>query len=74
MNITELLTDLQIQYDDTTARAGELRDQIEHVTATLAETETRLADLATTRRSSPNSHRPETNPNCPSRPPPTRPS
>ncbi|MFE5687009.1 hypothetical protein [Streptomyces sp. NPDC056512] len=50
MNIAELLTDLQTQYDDTTARAGELRDQIEHLTATLAETEARLADLATTRK------------------------
>lgn len=30
------------------ARAGELRDQIDHLTAALAETEARLADLATT--------------------------
>ena len=50
MNITELLADLQAQHDKTTARAGELRDQIEHLTAALAETEARLADLATTRK------------------------
>ncbi|MBD3008216.1 MULTISPECIES: hypothetical protein [unclassified Streptomyces] len=50
MNITELLADLQVQHDETAARAGELRDQIEQLTAALAETETRLADLATTRK------------------------
>ncbi len=50
MNITELLVDLQAQHDKTAARAGELRDQIGHLTATLAETEARLADLATTRK------------------------
>lgn len=48
MNVTELLADLQAQHDETTARAGELHDQIEHLTAALAETEARLADLATT--------------------------
>ncbi|WP_327320447.1 hypothetical protein [Streptomyces sp. NBC_01235] len=50
MNVIELLADLQAQHDETTARAGELRDQIEHLTAALAETEARLADLATTRK------------------------
>jgi hypothetical protein len=50
VNIIELLADLQTQHDKTTARAGELRDQIEHLTAALAETEARLADLATTRK------------------------
>jgi len=50
MNIIELLADLQTQHDETTARASELRDQIEHLTASLAETEARLADLATTRK------------------------
>ncbi|MCX4834415.1 hypothetical protein OG746_37485 [Streptomyces sp. NBC_01016] len=50
MNVIELLADLQAQHDETTARAGELRDRIEHLTATLAETEARLADLATTRK------------------------
>ncbi|MFE5029514.1 hypothetical protein ACFRAO_41070 [Streptomyces sp. NPDC056656] len=50
MNIIELLADLQAQHDQTAARAGELRDQIEYLTATLAETEARLADLVTTRK------------------------
>ncbi|MFE2985847.1 hypothetical protein [Streptomyces sp. NPDC059262] len=50
MNITELLAGLQAEHDKTAARAGELRDQIEHVTATLTETEARLTDLATTRK------------------------
>lgn len=47
MNIIELVADLQARHDQTTARAGELRDHIEHLTATLAETEAHLADLAT---------------------------
>ncbi|MEU5431642.1 hypothetical protein AB0H73_39455 [Streptomyces olivoreticuli] len=50
MNVIELLADLQAQHDEATARADELRDQIEHLAAALAETETRLADLATTRK------------------------
>ncbi|GGX59074.1 hypothetical protein [Streptomyces noursei] len=50
MNVIELLADLQAQHDETTARAGELRDQIAHLTAALAETEARLADLDTTRK------------------------
>lgn len=50
MNITELLADLQTRHDEATARAGELRDQIEHFTAALTETEACLADLATTRK------------------------
>ncbi|MFJ1569907.1 hypothetical protein ACIOG8_37855 [Streptomyces erythrochromogenes] len=48
MNVTALLAALQAQHDETTARAVGLRDQIEHLTAALAETEARLADLATT--------------------------
>jgi len=48
VNITDLLANLQAQHDATTARAGELRDQISHLTAALAETEARLVDLATT--------------------------
>ncbi|MFF4648246.1 hypothetical protein [Streptomyces sp. NPDC001389] len=48
MNVTELLAGLQTQHDETTARAGELRDQNQHLTAALAEAEARLADLATT--------------------------
>ncbi|MGW7370101.1 hypothetical protein ACWGI8_43450 [Streptomyces sp. NPDC054841] len=50
MNVTELLATLQAQHDEATTRAGELRDQIEHLTAPLAETETRLTDLATARK------------------------
>lgn len=50
MNVTELLADLRAQHDETTARAGELRGQIEHLTASLAETEARLTELATTRK------------------------
>ncbi|MFD3762018.1 hypothetical protein [Streptomyces sp. NPDC058622] len=50
MNVLELLAGLQAQQDEATARAAELRDQIEHLTAALAETEARLADLATTRK------------------------
>ncbi|MEV8021375.1 hypothetical protein AB0O76_34615 [Streptomyces sp. NPDC086554] len=50
MNIIELLAELQTQHDETTTRAGELRDQIDHLTTALAETETRLADLTTTRK------------------------
>ncbi|MFD7017994.1 hypothetical protein [Streptomyces sp. NPDC059928] len=50
MNLTELLSSLQAQHDQTTARAGELRDQIEYLTAILTETEARLADLATTQK------------------------
>ncbi|WP_328405501.1 hypothetical protein OHS70_08955 [Streptomyces sp. NBC_00390] len=50
MNVNELLADLQAQHDETTARAGELHDQIEHLTSALAKTEGRLADLATARK------------------------
>lgn len=50
MNITELLDDLQAQQNEAIARVGELRGQIDHLTAALAETEARLADLATTRK------------------------
>jgi chromosome segregation ATPase len=50
MNVVELLADLQAQYDETTARTDELRDQIAHLTAALTETEARLADLATTQK------------------------
>ncbi|WP_406391155.1 hypothetical protein OG806_07155 [Streptomyces sp. NBC_00882] len=49
MNVIELLAHLQAQHK-TTARAGELRDQIQHLTAALTETEARLADLVTTRK------------------------
>ncbi|MCX4784396.1 hypothetical protein [Streptomyces sp. NBC_01264] len=50
MNVAELLAGLQTQHDEATARVGELRGQIEHLTAALAETEARLADLTTTRK------------------------
>jgi DNA-binding FadR family transcriptional regulator len=50
VNITDLLVGLQAQHDKTAARVSELRDQIEHLTAALAETEARLADLATIRK------------------------
>ncbi|MET9933279.1 MULTISPECIES: hypothetical protein [unclassified Streptomyces] len=50
MNVSELLAGLQVQQDEATARAAELRNQIEHLTAALAETEARLTDLATTRK------------------------
>ncbi|SCD31944.1 hypothetical protein GA0115245_10231, partial [Streptomyces sp. di188] len=43
MNVIELLADLQAQHDETAARAGELRDQTEHVTAAPAD------DRSTTR-------------------------
>ncbi|MFI6495071.1 hypothetical protein [Streptomyces sp. NPDC050564] len=50
MNVTELLVDLQARQNKATTRAGELRDQIEHLTAALAEAEAHLAELATTRK------------------------
>ncbi|MFM9443340.1 hypothetical protein [Streptomyces acidiscabies] len=49
MNVIELLADLQAQHDRTAARADELSDQIQHLTAALTETEARLANLVTTR-------------------------
>ncbi|WP_405653974.1 hypothetical protein [Streptomyces sp. NBC_00019] len=39
MNVIELLADLQAQHGKTTARAGELRDQIQYLSAALTETE-----------------------------------
>ncbi|GHH57422.1 hypothetical protein [Streptomyces candidus] len=50
MNITELLAGIQVQQDECTARAVELRGQIAHLTASLAESEARLADLATAQK------------------------
>ncbi|KOG23164.1 hypothetical protein ADK35_14040, partial [Streptomyces viridochromogenes] len=50
MNVAELLAGLQAQHDEVTGRAAELRGQIEHLTAALAETEARLADLDTARK------------------------
>ncbi|WP_406102841.1 hypothetical protein OG698_10615 [Streptomyces sp. NBC_01003] len=54
MNITEFLTDLRARHDEATARAGELRGQIEDLTAALTENEARLADLATIESQHPN--------------------
>ncbi|MEV6653906.1 hypothetical protein [Streptomyces sp. NPDC051219] len=50
MNVPELLAGLQTQQEEATARAAELRGQIEHLTAALAENEARLTDLDTTRK------------------------
>jgi chromosome segregation ATPase len=50
VNVSELLAGLQAQQDEASARAAELRSQIEHLTAALSETEARLTDLATTRK------------------------
>ncbi|MFF6877515.1 hypothetical protein ACFY9S_19695 [Streptomyces sp. NPDC012474] len=50
MNVIELLAGIQAQHDKTAARADELRDQIQHLTAALTETETRLANLVTTQK------------------------
>jgi hypothetical protein len=50
VNITELLHDLQARHEEATAQAGELRDQIEHLTTALAKTEARLTALTTTRK------------------------
>ncbi|MFD9507818.1 hypothetical protein [Streptomyces mirabilis] len=50
MNVIELLADLQIRQDAAATRAGELREQIEHLNAALAEAEARLAELVTTRK------------------------
>ena len=50
MNVIELLADLQIRQDAAANRAGELREQIEHLNAALTEAEARLAELVTTRK------------------------
>lgn len=50
MNVIELLAHLKAQHDKTTARAGELRDQIQHLSAALTETEARLASLVSARK------------------------
>lgn len=48
MNVTELLRLLQIEHDETAARADHLREQIEQLTGALAEVEARLAEIVTT--------------------------
>ena len=50
MNVHELLRLLQTEHDETAARAGNLRKQIDQFTTALAETEARLAELAATRK------------------------
>jgi hypothetical protein len=50
MNVHELLRLLQTEHDETAARAATLREQIERLTAALAETEARLAELTATRK------------------------
>jgi len=50
VNVTELLRLLQVEHDETAARAHGLRKQIERLTAELADTEARLAELTATRK------------------------
>ncbi|MCI4145618.1 hypothetical protein [Streptomyces sp. MMS20-AI2-20] len=50
MNVSELLRLLQTEHDETATRAGNLCEQSERLTNTLAETEARLAELAATRK------------------------
>ncbi|GAA4834223.1 type IV toxin-antitoxin system AbiEi family antitoxin domain-containing protein [Kitasatospora terrestris] len=50
MSITELLRLLQAEHDETAARAHSLREQIERLTAELADAEARLAELTVTRK------------------------
>ncbi|MEU1036971.1 hypothetical protein ABZ402_52140 [Streptomyces mirabilis] len=50
MNVSELLRLLQTEHDETTARADNLREQIERLTTALTETEARLAELTATRK------------------------
>lgn len=63
MNVIELLADLQIRQDAAATRAGELREQIKHLNAALAEAEAGLSELVTTPRPLRNSPRPGPNPN-----------
>jgi hypothetical protein len=50
VNVSELLRLLQAEHDETAARTGSLREQLERLTTTLAETEARLGELAATRK------------------------
>ncbi|WP_281154657.1 hypothetical protein [Streptomyces sp. HYC2] len=50
MNVSELLRLLQTEHDETTARADNLREQIEQLTAALTEAEARLAEIVATRK------------------------
>ncbi|MFI8086640.1 hypothetical protein ACIF6L_38370 [Kitasatospora sp. NPDC086009] len=48
MNASELLRLLQVEHDETAARADYLREQIAQLTGALAEVEAHLAEIATT--------------------------
>ncbi|WP_405021298.1 hypothetical protein OHV05_34715 [Kitasatospora sp. NBC_00070] len=48
MNVTELLRLLQVEHDETAARADGLRAQIDQLTGALAEVEARLAEIVNT--------------------------
>ncbi|MFI6893499.1 hypothetical protein ACIBM4_05220 [Streptomyces sp. NPDC050256] len=50
MNVTELLAGLQAQQESATIRAREIQEQIDHLTAALAEAETRLTELDIARK------------------------
>ncbi|GAA0659654.1 hypothetical protein GCM10010193_08210 [Kitasatospora atroaurantiaca] len=50
MNVAELLEDLRDQHDQSTARADDLRRQIERLATELTEAEARLIELDTTRK------------------------
>ncbi|MEV0219129.1 hypothetical protein [Streptomyces sp. NPDC050704] len=50
VNVIELLADLQARQAEAATRAGEPRDQIEHLNAGLSETDARLAELVTPRK------------------------
>ncbi|MFE5893915.1 hypothetical protein ACFQ6E_33895 [Streptomyces sp. NPDC056462] len=62
------LADLQARQDEAAAAPGasELRDQMQHLNATQAETEARLTELVTTGRPLWDSPRQGSNPNRPS--------
>ncbi|MDK1477083.1 hypothetical protein QNO07_27445 [Streptomyces sp. 549] len=50
MNVTELLAGLQAQHEAATIRAREIQEQIDHLTAALAEADTRLTELDIARK------------------------
>jgi hypothetical protein len=50
VKVADLLKDVQVRHEQAMARADDLRRQIEHLTTALAETERRLAELATARK------------------------
>ncbi|WP_237330381.1 hypothetical protein [Streptomyces sp. BA2] len=50
MNVTQLLADILTRHEAATARAEELQEQIDHLTAALAETGARLTELDIARK------------------------